>query len=216
MAKFDNIETYSQTQKFANVPFHFGASVPIGSDLVDGFTWFEPGAVFPQPWTYNMAEGCWMSGSVVIDWEYNRHNIVQFGRGWLYQTLPFYGVTNNRILFRHLFGTLWNVGTVAHTASMYYQYALDRFLGSAVMESTFNIPEDTIGLTVPTYATSNGVENKPSSTSMKRITQYDLNIWFTGNTWWQRLYYARLGSAASNSGEAIGISLKQIIQFARL
>ena len=122
--KVDNIETVSQYQKFAGYPYHFGASTPTGSDLVDGYTWFEPGASLPQPWTYSMSEGCWLSSPILVDWGEWTHSLAQFGEAWIYKTVPFYGVTSNRIYFKHLYGTMWNVGSVAHdSTNLFYAYS---------------------------------------------------------------------------------------------
>ncbi|MGH7999632.1 MAG: hypothetical protein ACREPR_09450, partial [Brasilonema sp.] len=145
-----------------------------------GMLWFEPGGVFPQPWTWDAINGLWMSSPFIQDFGYTNFSISTSdtsgaNTSWTNRTAPFYGVTGNRIRINHLFGTLFNTGSVNHDSTLYYKFFLDRFLGSAIMAQTIEITPDTQGMTAATYTDDSGyAPDRPSSSSMKRTTMMNL------------------------------------------
>lgn len=215
--KVDNIDSYSPHQIFNGNPFYFGNPEPPISDRVEGFTWFEPAAIFPQPWTWNATEGIWLSSPLINTFSNNDFVISTTGdTTWSNQSAIFYSTSSNRIFIKDIFGNLYNTGTVAHTSSLYYIFYLDRFLGSDQLQNTVEITPDSSGMTIPTYTTSNSLPQKPSASSLRRITMRNVNLWLPGNTWYQRFRATRGGATTTASGVKITASLTQVLQLARL
>jgi hypothetical protein len=214
--KVDNIDTYSPLQIFNGNRFYFGNPEPPEGDRVDGFTWFEPNAIFPQPWTWNATESVWLSAPFVYDWGYTTFTHTSLGaNSWSNRVVPFYNETGNRIFVKDIFGIYFNTGSIVHDATQFQTITLERFTGQDQLFSIATLNQDSKGLAVPTYATSNGIANKPSAASSKRLTMRNVNVWMTGNTWYQRMRLVRGGTTTTGS-LSIGISLTQILQFARL
>lgn len=219
--KLDKLESISALSKYGNVEVAVSPTAP--SDPSVGMMWYESGSganpAFPQPWVWNNTEGLWMSSPFILDFGYTNFSIGTTGSSsWTNRTTPFYGTTNNRILLRHVFGNLYNTGAVAHNSTRYFTFYLDKFLGSATMTSTLTITPDTVNMVAVTYTdqtTPEAIPSRPNSTSLKRITQTDVNIWLPGNTWYQRLRATRGGATTGDAG-SIAISLIQVLQFARL
>jgi len=200
----------------------YGTTEPIIKSAGD--LWFEAGAVFPQPWEWNAAEQTWLSSPFVLDWGYTSFTLnSQTSESWTNRTAPFYGVTANRIRLDAVFGTIFNVGTAAHTlstasTSLFADITLDRFLGSATMTRTVVVTPDTQGMAAATYSTQASPESNssvPNAASLKRITMTNLNLWLPGNTWFQRMIVRRRGSSTVTSGVSIAVALIQILRFSR-
>lgn len=217
--KIDFLDSISNGGNFGGNKVFYGLD-PASSDLQDGVLWFEPGALFPQPWIWNNAEQIWLSSPVVFNWNYNVFTInSQGGHSWINESLPFYSNINNRIYLKSMFGNLYNVGTVAHDATLYFTFFLERYLGTGLMASTVTLNTDTQGLALPNYtnqASPEVIPQRPASTSQKRITMLNQNIWLSGNSWYQRLRATRSGGSTAASGVSVGLSLFQVLQFGRL
>lgn len=219
--RLDKIESISALSKYGNVEVAVGDTPP--SSPSPGMMWFETGSgvnpIFPQPWIWNSTESLWLSNPFTFDFGYTNISIPTIGASsWTNRTVPFYNTTNNRIILRHVFGNLYNTGTVAHNSNRFFTFYLDSFLGNVTMTNTLTISPNTVDMAAVSYTdqvTPETIPARPNSGSLKRITQTNLNIWLPGNTWYQRLRATRGGVTTGDAG-SIAISLIQILQFARL
>lgn len=215
--KLDRVQAVNAIQNFGGSEVAYGSGVP--SSPSAGMLWFEPDSIFPVPWKWDSTESLWMSAPFILDFGYTNFAIATTGSSsWTNRTAPFYGVTGNRIKLKHVFGNLYNTGSVAHNSTRYFTFYLDKFLGNATMTSTLTITPDSVDMAAVSYTdqtTPEAIPSRPNSTSLKRITQTNLNLWLPGDTWYQRLRATR-GGATTGAAGSIAISLIQVLEFARL
>ena len=172
----DRLETFSRQLQVNNNNVFYGAGLP--SSPSNGDVWFEPDALYPQPWTYDSAESEWMSSPFFLDW-----GAAFFGdSGSIEKALPFYGIAENKIKLRQVIGFIRNTSATAHTGSNYLSFKIDSLFGTGLYTDQYIIPVDTG--TNPSALGGNGV---------RRVLQ-NPNVWILGTAWTLRLVITETGT----------------------
>jgi hypothetical protein len=177
----------------------YGVTAPINPS--NGDAWFEPGAFFPQPWSWNSAESIWMSAPASLDFGSSAFSQAS-GTSAVLRPVYFYNTTSNRIQIVQAFGLLNTGATVsAHTATDYFTFKLQTLKGDATSPDVYTFTENSANMT------------STGATRYKRIAATP-NIWLPGNCWTISSAAVRVGSAGTNN-YVVAESLILMIRLAR-
>jgi hypothetical protein len=168
----------------------YDASAPVNPD--NGFIWFEPGAIYPQPWRWDAANQLWLSNTILFDF------LSSFSSSsGVNKAVPFFNNTGNRIKIEHAFGILSNTltGAIAHDSTNFYSFKLRHYLGTGTFSGTeYSFPENT--------------QNIPATgITYRRITQ-NPSIFLPGNSWFLRLEATKNGATATSIQAQISLFLR--------
>lgn len=181
----DGIESIARKQKYADQNITFGGSTP-PSFPQSGDMWFANpiSTPYPQPWYWDSSNSIWLSAPFYLDFGYQTISSSNF----IEKSIPFYGVTGNKILLRQVNSIVTNTTATAHTGSNYYQFAFKYTTGTGTP-----LPE-----TVAYNLTTN-TGNNPSAlggSASRRILE-DANIFIPGNAWSLRYNTTKVGTPSN-------------------
>lgn len=116
--RLDRVEAINNQQLFGNQNVTFSTVEPVTADKVNGAMWFEPGAVFPQPWIYDSTLGVWFSSPYQLTLPPDK--IYSNPYTWSTFGLYFYNVSATRTKFINTSLFIVNNVATAHTNANYY------------------------------------------------------------------------------------------------
>lgn len=159
----DLIGEYPNPQLKPNFKHNLIISVTESINKTDGLTWFEPGSLYPQPWTWNATLGVWLSNITSVNLYIDIWNTTQqFGRP--IQTLIRYADKTSRIYLRNsIFMALHRSSGIDYNANYFnVSYTMRRveYPSNTVLGDTILGSYNSQGLTFDNYRRNDTVHNQ--------------------------------------------------------
>jgi hypothetical protein len=169
IAQITNLQTILETKLTAIV----SNTEPL--EKTDGMVWFEPNAIYPQPWTWNATQNLWMTPPMLLDfgnWSATpniqtttAHNIAMARAE---KAIPFYGVATSRIQVLQAFGIIRAGAAIAANQEPYIVPRLSWLSGTGAYNNLTDFQEEIRGM---------------SAQVNRRMLNNFANLWIPGNAW---------------------------------
>lgn len=181
----DSIESITRQQKYADQNVTFGGSTPPNFPQSGDMWYANPiSTPYPQPWYWDSSNSIWLSSPFYLDFGYQVISATNF----VEKSIPFYGVTGNKIFLRQVNSIVTNSTATAHTSSNYYQFSFRYTTGTGTPLPT------TLAYT---FATDTGINPSALTGNASRRILEDVNTFLPGNAWSLRYNITKMGAPSN-------------------
>lgn len=158
---------------------NFGATEPTLKN--NGDLWFEPGAYFPQPWTWDSSVNFWLSNPILEDFG----SVAVTGSSGILRPTLNYGVNTGRLKILRAVIALTETSGLTHSTLNYYTFNVSYYNASNALTTlyTLNTRSDTA-----TALQANGY----------KTIQEDVNLFIPGDAKNMRIGYVKTGASTAN------------------